>query len=92
MKAVSLQFHQEVRMSENPKDYQNGFVAGWLAASRAIMEAMLAGQTGAPLTMAGNLPGEVRRRRGRPPKSMSMAQPSLQQPGKRPRGRPRKTA
>lgn len=74
------------------KDYKEGFAAGWFAASRAIIEALTEKPSAAPpLEMAGNHPAEVRRR-GRPPKSASMTQPSVQQTVKRPRGRPRKTA
>lgn len=74
------------------KDYKEGFAAGWLAASRAIMDAMADKSSALPsLEMAGNLPNGARRR-GRPRKSMSAAQPSVQQTAKRPRGRPRKTA
>lgn len=82
-------------MNGSEKEYREGFAAGWLAASQAIMAAMLSApeRTAAPpLAFAANLPATVRRRRGRPPKSMSMAQPALQQPVKRRRGRPRKTA
>jgi hypothetical protein len=92
MKSVFLRFDQEVRMSEDPKGYRAGFAAGWLAASQAIMEAIISEARTPPLELAGSLPGEVRRRRGRPPKSVAAAPPTLQQPGKRPRGRPRKNA
>jgi hypothetical protein len=90
MKFVFLRFDQEARMSEDPKSYREGFAAGWLAASQAIMEAMRSERQGIPLALAGSLPGSLPRRRGRPPKSMAAPQPVLQQPGKRPRGRPRK--
>jgi len=71
-------------------DYQKGYVAGWLAASRSLYEAM-GPQTGPSLPMAGNLPGGVKRRRGRPPKS-SLPQPTAAEAPKRRRGRPRKVA
>jgi hypothetical protein len=71
-------------------NYQRGFTAGWLAASRALCEAVAVEIGSAPsLEMAGNLPGTERRRRGRPPKSASMVQSAMQAP-KRRRGRPRK--
>jgi hypothetical protein len=81
-------------MGEDEKGYRQGFAAGWLAASQAIMAAMTAEQPSAapPLAFAGGLPTGVPRRRGRPPKSLSVAQTALQQPVKRRRGRPRKTA
>jgi hypothetical protein len=72
-----------------PRDlYREGFAAGWLAASKQLIEAMSAQErTPAPasLALAGNLPTPPRRR-GRRPKSASTAQPI-----KRRRGRPRKT-
>jgi hypothetical protein len=94
MNAVFLRFVQEAKMNGSEKEYRQGFAAGWLAASQAIMAAMISAPEAppAPLAFAGNLPPTVRRRRGRPPKSMSMAQSALQQPVKRRRGRPRKTA
>ena len=61
-------------------DFSQGFAAGWLAASQAILNAM--GRRPTPLEMAGDKPG---RRRGRPPKAASSAPVT-----KRPRGRPRK--
>jgi AT hook motif len=67
--------------------YREGFAAGWLAASTKLMEAMSTQQrapTPPLLGLAGNLP-TVRRRRGRPPKAVSAAQPI-----KRRRGRPPK--
>ena len=66
-------------------EYEKGFAAGWFAASQALMRAMGEARTTVPFEMAGNLPMQPRRR-GRPPKSMTMAPPA-----KRPRGRPRKT-
>jgi AT hook motif len=70
-------------MAFDPKTYQDGFTAGWLAAFRAISEATTdTRSTSIPLAMAANAPA---RRRGRPPKSESAAQPV-----KRRRGRPRK--
>jgi hypothetical protein len=70
-------------MAFDPKTYQDGFTAGWLAAFRAISEttAKIIHPTSVPLAMAGAAPA---RRRGRPPKSAV-------QPVKRRRGRPRKT-
>jgi hypothetical protein len=72
-------------MDFDPKSYQDGFTAGWLAAFRAISEttASMIHPTSVPLAMAGSAPA---RRRGRPPKSASAARPI-----KRRRGRPRKT-
>jgi hypothetical protein len=71
-------------MDFDPKNYQEGFTAGWLAAFRAISEttSRIIHPTSVPLAMAGAAPA---RRRGRPPKSASAAQPI-----KRRRGRPRK--
>jgi hypothetical protein len=65
--------------------YREGFATGWLAASKAVMVAMSTEEPTStpPLEMAGSPP---RRRRGRPPKSLAMAQPQ-----KRRRGRPRKS-
>jgi hypothetical protein len=71
-----------------PRDlYREGFAAGWLAASKKLIEAMPKQERAPapPLALAGNLP-TTRRRRGRPPKSATIAQPV-----KRRRGRPRKT-
>jgi hypothetical protein len=68
--------------------FQDGFAAGWLAASQALVMAMPSAQSApnaARLEMAGS-PPTIRRRRGRPPKPATMAQPE-----KRRRGRPRKT-
>jgi AT hook motif len=79
----------EVRMAFDPKTYQDGFTAGWLAAFRAISEATTyVRSTPIPPAMvreafAGAAPA---RPRGRPPKSAAIAQPV-----KRKRGRPRKT-
>jgi hypothetical protein len=75
-------------MTADSRSYQEGFCAGWLAASEAILQALASGQQPAalPLAMAGNLPAGAKRRRGRPPKSLSLSQPV-----KRRRGRPRKT-
>jgi hypothetical protein len=71
-------------MAFDPKTYQDGFTAGWLAAFRAISEATTdMRSTSIPLAMAGAAPA---RRRGRPPKAAAAAQPI-----KRRRGRPRKT-
>jgi hypothetical protein len=72
-------------MAFDPKTYQDGFTAGWLAAFRAISEttSRIIHPTSVPLAMASAAPA---RRRGRPPKSTSAAQPI-----KRRRGRPRKT-
>jgi hypothetical protein len=70
-----------------PRDlYREGFAAGWLAASKKLMEAMpnQEPEPAPPLALAGNLP-PAPRRRGRPPKSASAAQPI-----KRRKGRPRK--
>jgi hypothetical protein len=69
-------------MAFDPKTYQDGFTAGWLAAFRAISEttASMIHPTSVPLAMAGAAPA---RRRGRPPKAAA-------QRIKRPRGRPRK--
>jgi AT hook motif len=70
-------------MAFDPKTYQDGFTAGWLAAFRAITEATADMRSAsAPLAMAGAAPA---RRRGRPPKSAAAAQPI-----KRRRGRPPK--
>jgi len=71
-------------MAFDPKTYQDGFTAGWLAAFRAISEttASMIHPTSVPLAMAGAAPA---RRRGRPPKSALAAHPI-----KRRRGRPRK--
>ena len=71
-------------------DYNKGFVAGWLAASQAIVSALSGRQPSAPLLeMAGSIPSSMRRRRGRPPKSVSVGQsPLTQQSAKRKRGRP----
>jgi AT hook motif len=66
-------------------EFDKGFAAGWLAASRGLAEAL--NRTPQSLAMAGNKPGaEMPRRRGRPPKALSMMQPA-----KRGRGRPRKS-
>jgi AT hook motif len=68
--------------------YREGFAAGWLAASATLIKAMSAQPNASaplPLALAGSLP-PAPRRRGRPPKAMTAAQPV-----KRPRGRPRKT-
>jgi AT hook motif len=68
--------------------YAEGFAAGWLAASKKLIEAISAQQSApapSPLELAGNLPAQPRRR-GRPPKAMTAAEPV-----KRKRGRPRKT-
>jgi hypothetical protein len=68
-------------------EFDKGFAAGWLAASRGLAEAL--NRSPAALAMAGNKPGaEMPRRRGRPPKALSLIQP---QPVKRGRGRPRKS-
>jgi hypothetical protein len=82
---VALIISVEARMAFDPKTYQDGFTAGWLAAFRAISEttSRIIHPTSVPLAMAGAAPA---RRRGRPPKSASAAQPI-----KRRRGRPRKT-
>jgi hypothetical protein len=67
--------------------YAEGFTAGWLAASTKLMEAMSTQQSApapSPLELAGNLPAQPRRR-GRPPKAKTVAQPV-----KRRRGRPPK--
>jgi hypothetical protein len=71
-------------MAFDPKTYQDGFTAGWLAAFRAISEttSKMIHPTSVPLAMAGAAPA---RRRGRPPKSAAVAQSV-----KRRRGRPRK--
>ncbi|HUK60652.1 MAG TPA: hypothetical protein VLV50_15585 [Stellaceae bacterium] len=69
-------------------EFDKGFAAGWLAASRGLAEAL----NRAPLTlaMAGSKPGmELPRRRGRPPKALAMLQSPA--PAKRGRGRPRKS-
>jgi hypothetical protein len=73
-------------MPDDAKSYEEGFRAGWLAGAQAAMQAMATGRAAASpsLEMAGSLP-EGARRRGRPPKSLSMATPV-----KRRRGRPRK--
>jgi hypothetical protein len=71
-----------------PRDlYREGFAAGWLAASKKLIEAMPSQQSPvpSPLELAGNLPAQPRRR-GRPPRSATIAQAV-----KRRRGRPRKT-
>lgn len=70
-----------------PRDlYREGFTAGWLAASQALLRAMEAPVTAAPLpAMAASV--SIPRRRGRPPKSMM----ATAAPVKRRRGRPRKT-
>ncbi|HUC65844.1 MAG TPA: hypothetical protein VMA53_10475 [Stellaceae bacterium] len=68
--------------------YREGFAAGWLAASATLIKAMSAQQDApapSPLALAGALPATPRRR-GRPPKAMTAAEPV-----KRRRGRPRKT-
>jgi hypothetical protein len=84
MKFVSIGFNRELRMARDR--FQEGFAAGWLTASQALIRAMpTAAAEAAPREMAGDLP-IVRRRRGRPPKPATMAQPE-----KRRRGRPRKT-
>jgi hypothetical protein len=72
-----------------PRDlYLEGFAAGWLTATKKLIEAMSAEESAppmpVPLELAGNLPAP-RRRRGRPPKVMTVAEPV-----KRRRGRPRK--
>ncbi len=68
-------------------EFDKGFAAGWLAASRGLAEAL--NRTPQALAMAGSKPGaELPRRRGRPPKALSMIEPP---PVKRGRGRPRKT-
>ena len=70
-------------------EFDKGFAAGWLAASRGLAEAL--NRTPQSLAMAGSKPGaEMPRRRGRPPKALSMMQPQAQ-PAKRGRGRPRKS-
>ena len=80
-------------MPDESRDYRRGFAAGWLAASQALMNSLSeAGSQRLSLELAGSLPGNVRRRRGRPPKSAGSVQPSLQEPPKRRRGRPRKSA
>ena len=67
-------------------EFDKGFAAGWLAASRGLAEAL----NRMPLAMAGNKPSiELPRRRGRPPKALTLLQPAP--PAKRGRGRPRKT-
>jgi hypothetical protein len=71
-----------------PRDlYREGFAAGWLAASQKLIEAMPAQTVAAPvpLELAGSPPATPRRR-GRPPKATTTAEPL-----KRRRGRPRKT-
>jgi hypothetical protein len=71
-----------------PSDlYREGFAAGWLAASTKLIEVISTQQSPAPspLELAGNLP-TTPRRRGRPPKSTTIAHPV-----KRRGGRPRKT-
>jgi hypothetical protein len=75
----------ELRSPAPTKSYQDGFTAGWLAAFRAISEttSRMIHPTSVPLAMAGAAPV---RRRGRPPKSASAAEPI-----KRRKGRPRKT-
>ncbi len=73
------------------RDYEQGFAAGWLAASQALMRSlgeMPGAGLSSSLAMAGNKPSMPPRPRGRPRKSAPMAQP---QPIKRGRGRPRKT-
>jgi hypothetical protein len=77
-------------MTADSRSYQEGFCAGWLAASQAILQTIASGQIAATpspsLEMAGSLPARVAPRRGRPPKSLNMAPVA-----KRRRGRPRKT-
>jgi hypothetical protein len=68
--------------------YREGFAAGWLAASKKLVEAMPAQErepASSPLALAANLP-TTPRRRGRPPKAITATEPV-----KRGRGRPRKT-
>jgi hypothetical protein len=76
-------------MAFDPKTYQDGFTAGWLAAFRAISEATTDMRSASiPLAMVGEAFGAgaaPARRRGRPPESASAAQPI-----KRRRGRPPK--
>ncbi len=68
-------------------EFDKGFAAGWLAASRGLAEAL--NRTPLALAMAGSKPGvEMPRRRGRPPKALAMLQPPAAT--KRGRGRPRK--
>jgi hypothetical protein len=68
-------------------EFDKGFAAGWLAASRGLAEA-LNRTPSLLLANAGSKPGaEMPRRRGRPPKALAMAQA---EPVKRGRGRPRK--
>jgi len=70
-------------MAFDPKTYQDGFTAGWLAAFRAITEATADMRSASlPLAIAANAPA---RRRGRPPKAATAPQPV-----KRRRGRPPK--
>jgi len=72
------------------EEYMRGFVAGWTAASQALVGAFdtigaEAGAQHAPISLAAaaNKP----RRRGRPPKSAS----AIAEQPKRRRGRPRKS-
>jgi hypothetical protein len=53
--------------------YREGFAAGWLAASKRLIEVMpnQAVPSPASLEFAGNLPATPRRR-GRPPKAVAM--------------------
>jgi hypothetical protein len=89
VKLSTLQPQQSQERKDMPRDlYAEGFAAGWLAASTQLIEAISAQQSApapSPLELAGNLPAQPRRR-ARPPKAMTAAEPV-----KRKRGRPRKT-
>jgi AT hook motif len=65
--------------------YREGFAAGWLAASKKLIEAMPPQQRAPALSLLAMAGAAPARRRGRPPKAVAAAQPV-----KRRRGRPRK--
>jgi hypothetical protein len=78
------------------EEFMRGFVAGWSAASQALVGAVgaIGSEPGAErtrpsvaLAAAADKPKVARRRRGRPPKSAS----SIGEQPKRRRGRPRKS-
>ena len=78
------------------EEYMRGFVAGWTAASQALVGAFgtIGSEAGAgrgrpavSLAAAADKPLLTRRRRGRPPKSA----PAVGDQAKRRRGRPRKS-
>jgi hypothetical protein len=78
------------------EEFTRGFVAGWTAASQALVGAFdaIGSESGAgrtrpsvALAAAADKPKVVRRRRGRPPKSAL----SIGEQPKRRRGRPRKS-